>query len=156
MSAYLPLKILLNYTLADRFSIFGNRYKINSIKTNFKTGKSEIELLNDIFVVPAPTIPPDTTPPTVPTSLLSSNLTATSFQLCWVRSTDSGVGVRSYQVYQDGVLIQRVSAVPTSFDYCATITGLTSGQSYVMTVSATDFNNNESNPSTALTVTTIS
>ena len=156
VSAYLPLKILLNYTLADRFSIFGNRYKINSIKTNFKTGKSEIELLNDIFVVPAPTIPPDTTPPTVPTSLLSSNLTATSFQLCWVRSTDSGVGVRSYQVYQDGVLIQRVSAVPTSFDYCATITGLTSGQSYVMTVSATDFNNNESNPSTALTVTTIS
>jgi len=40
--------------------------------------------------------------------------------------------------------------------YCATIVGLTSGQTYVMTVSATDFNNNVSNPSTALTVTTIS
>lgn len=156
VSAYLPLRILLNYTLADRFSIFGNRYKINSIKTNFKTGKSDIELLNDIFVVPAPTIPPDQTPPTVPTSLTSSNLTATSFILCWNASTDSGVGVKSYSVFQDGVLIQKVSAVPINFVYCATITGLTSGQSYVMTVSATDFNNNVSNPSTALTVTTIS
>ena len=156
VSAYLPLRILLNYTLADRFSIFGNRYKINSIKTNFKTGKSDIELLNDIFVVPAPTIPPDTTPPTVPTSLTSSNLTATSFILCWNASTDSGVGVKSYSVFQDGALIQRISAVPINFVYCATITGLTSGQSYTMTVSATDFNNNVSNPSTALTVTTIS
>ncbi len=156
VSAYLPLRILLNYTLADRFSIFGNRYKINSIKTNFKTGKSDIELLNDIFVVPAPTIPPDQTPPTVPTSLTSSNLTATSFILCWNASTDSGVGVKSYSVFQDGALIQRISAVPINFVYCATIVGLTSGQSYTMTVSATDFNNNVSNPSTALTVTTIS
>ena len=48
VTAYLPLKILLNYTLADRFIIGGNSYKINSIKTNFKTGKSELELLNDL------------------------------------------------------------------------------------------------------------
>ena len=48
VTAYLPLSILLNYTLADRFIIGGNSYKINSIKTNFKTGKSEIELLNDL------------------------------------------------------------------------------------------------------------
>ena len=48
VSAYLPLKILLNYTLADRFIIGGNSYKINSITTNLETGKSEIELLNDL------------------------------------------------------------------------------------------------------------
>ena len=48
VTAYLPLRILLNYTLADRFEINGNSYKINSIKTNFKSGKSEIELLNDL------------------------------------------------------------------------------------------------------------
>ena len=48
VSAYLPLRILLNYTLADRFVIGGNSYKINSIKTNLKNGKSEIELLNDL------------------------------------------------------------------------------------------------------------
>jgi len=49
VSAYLPLRILLNYTLADRFVIGANSYKINSIKTNLKNGKSEIELLNDLW-----------------------------------------------------------------------------------------------------------
>lgn len=48
VTAYLPLRILLNYSLADIFIIRGNRYKINSIKTNLTTGKSDIELLNDL------------------------------------------------------------------------------------------------------------
>jgi len=48
VTAYLPLRILLNYSLADIFIIRGNRYKINSIKTNLNTGKSDIELLNDL------------------------------------------------------------------------------------------------------------
>ena len=48
VTAYLPLRILLNYTLADRFIINGNSYKINSIKTNLKSGKSDLELLNDL------------------------------------------------------------------------------------------------------------
>jgi hypothetical protein len=48
VTAYLPLSILLNYTLADRFIINGNSYKINSINTNLETGKSELELLNDL------------------------------------------------------------------------------------------------------------
>ena len=48
VSAYLPLKILLNYTLADRFIIGGHSYKINSITTNLGTGKSELELLNEV------------------------------------------------------------------------------------------------------------
>ena len=48
VSAYLPLRILLNYTLADRFVLNGHSYKINSITTNFESGKSEIELLNDL------------------------------------------------------------------------------------------------------------
>ena len=48
VSAYLPLRILLNYTLADRFVINGRRYKINSITSNLETGKSELELLNDL------------------------------------------------------------------------------------------------------------
>ena len=48
VSAYLPLRILLNYTLADRFVLSGHSYKINSITTNLGTGKSELELLNDL------------------------------------------------------------------------------------------------------------
>ena len=46
LSAYLPLRILLKYSLADRFIITGNKYKINSITTNLQTGESDLELLN--------------------------------------------------------------------------------------------------------------
>jgi hypothetical protein len=48
ITAYLPLSILLNYTLADTFIINGSKYKINSITTNLENGKSELELLNDL------------------------------------------------------------------------------------------------------------
>jgi hypothetical protein len=39
LKAYLPMRILLNYGLGDRFIVAGNQYKINSISTN---------LLNDL------------------------------------------------------------------------------------------------------------
>ena len=48
LTAKLPLRILLNYNLADRFVINNRSFKINTITTNLNTGKSEIELLNDI------------------------------------------------------------------------------------------------------------
>jgi len=48
ITAYLPLRILLNYNLGDRFIINGKSYKINSVSTDLATGKSQIELLNDI------------------------------------------------------------------------------------------------------------
>lgn len=46
--AFLPLKILRNYTLADRFVVNNRSYKINSITTNLGTGESEVELLNEV------------------------------------------------------------------------------------------------------------
>lgn len=48
VSAYLPLNIILNYNLADRIIIGDKSYKINLIDTDFKTGKSEIELIGDL------------------------------------------------------------------------------------------------------------
>jgi hypothetical protein len=48
LTAYLPLKILLNFNLSDRFVVNGKRYFINNIDTNLQTGESQIELLNDI------------------------------------------------------------------------------------------------------------
>ena len=143
VTAYLPLRILLNYTLADRFNISGTTYKINSIKTNMLTGKSDLELLNDIYTPPAPAIPPDTTPPTAPV-IGTPIVGTTTINFCWGASTDTGVGVKSYSVTQDGVLVQRVTATPYRDTYCVTITGLTSGTTYAFGVTATDFNNNES------------
>ena len=48
VKAFLPLKIILKHTLADKFVIAGHRYKINSITTNLQTGESDIELLNEV------------------------------------------------------------------------------------------------------------
>ena len=47
LTAYLPAKILLNLSLADRLEINQKSYKINSISTDMDNGKSELELLND-------------------------------------------------------------------------------------------------------------
>jgi hypothetical protein len=157
LTAYLPLRILLNYTLADRFNISGTTYKINSIKTNMLTGKSDLELLNDIYTVPAPPIPPDTTPPTAPIIYTPDTVIGSNqVYFCWSASSDgTGVGVKSYQVFQDGLIIQRVSATPYTDFYCVTVTGLSPSTTYVFGVNAIDFNNNTST-TTSYTLTTTS
>lgn len=48
IKAFLPLKILNNFTLADTFIVSGKKYKINSITTNLQTGESKLELLNEV------------------------------------------------------------------------------------------------------------
>ena len=45
-SAYLPLSMLMNLSLADNIRIFDNLYRINKITTNFETTKSQLELIN--------------------------------------------------------------------------------------------------------------
>ncbi len=91
--------------------------------------------------------PPDTEAPTVPTSLVSSSITQTSFTLAWNASTDN-VGVTGYDVYQNGSLIGSVTG--TSAD----ITGLTASTTYAMTVKAKDLAGNVSATSSTLNVTT--
>jgi len=44
VEAFLPLHILLNYNLNDKFIIGNKSYRINSIKTNLLTNKSSLEL----------------------------------------------------------------------------------------------------------------
>jgi len=46
IKAYLPVTTLHNMTLADKIVIFNKAYKINSIKTNFETLLSNLELIN--------------------------------------------------------------------------------------------------------------
>jgi len=46
VKAYLPVKFLIEYSLADTLRINDKEYKINSIQTNLNTGESELELLN--------------------------------------------------------------------------------------------------------------
>ena len=46
VSAYLPLSMLMNLSLADDVRIFDNLYRINKITTNFETLNSKLELIN--------------------------------------------------------------------------------------------------------------
>jgi len=48
VKAYLPIKFLVNYTLADTIIIGTNSYIINSITTDLTTGESSLELLNKV------------------------------------------------------------------------------------------------------------
>jgi len=46
VKAYLPVGVLISYTLADTLKIATREYKINSITTNLNTAESDLELLN--------------------------------------------------------------------------------------------------------------
>jgi len=89
----------------------------------------------------------DITAPTVPSSLVSSAITTTSFTLSWTASTDA-VGVTGYEVYQGASLI----GSPTTNSFA--VAGLSPNTAYSYTVKAKDANNNISAASSALAVTT--
>jgi chitodextrinase len=74
---------------------------------------------------------PDTQPPTVPTGLVGVAVSSSQITLSWNPSTDN-VGVKSYQVYLNNVLI--ANTMTTSFQH----TGLTAGTTYNYRVSAAD------------------
>ena len=45
-----PIDFILNHTLADRISIRGEKYLINSLKIDLKTGLGSMDLINDVKV----------------------------------------------------------------------------------------------------------
>jgi len=79
----------------------------------------------------------DTQPPSVPTGLATSGVSATSITLSWAASTDN-VGVTNYGVYRDGT---RLSS-PTTRSFV--FSGLTCGTSYSLGVDAVDAATNRS------------
>lgn len=90
----------------------------------------------------------DTDAPTAPTNLVASNISQTSLDLSWTASTDN-VAVTSYDVYKDGTLIGNTSS--TSYS----VSGLNAGTSFGFYVKAKDAEDNISNPSSTLNVTTL-
>ena len=108
-------------------------------------------------VTPPPVTPPpvtptpqasDTTAPSIPSNLSSSNISQTSFTLNWNASTDS-VGVTGYKIYQNG------NQISTSNTNSYSVSGLTAGTSYTYTVSSYDAVGNTSSQSSSLNVTTL-
>ncbi len=89
----------------------------------------------------------DTQPPTVPTGLAATVVSATQINLTWKASTDN-VGVTGYNVYRNGSLAG--TSTKTSFSD----TGLTASTTYKYTVAAYDAAGNVSGQCTAVSATT--
>ncbi|SNY94132.1 fibronectin type III domain-containing protein [Flagellimonas pacifica] len=89
----------------------------------------------------------DTQSPTSPT-LLSTGNTDTTADLSWSGATDN-TSVTNYKVFKDGNLEATLGNVTTY-----QVTGLTASTTYSFTISALDAANNESTPSTAVSITT--
>lgn len=143
VTAYLPLNILLKFNLSDRFIINGDSYKINSINTNLQTGKSDLELLNDIVIS---TLEEDTTPPNNVQGLAVDSVTYNSVSISWTGNTDTDL--EGYKVYLDGVL-NATLGIQDSY----TITSLAQNTSYNIRVTAYDTSGNESAFASATEVT---
>ncbi|HLO89812.1 MAG TPA: fibronectin type III domain-containing protein [Lentimicrobium sp.] len=91
----------------------------------------------------------DTQPPTVPTNLASSNVTATSLTLSWTASTDN-IGVTNYRIYQNNTQVGQTGNSTTTFN----VTGLTASTAYSYYVRAEDAAGNLSANSNTINVTT--
>jgi len=89
----------------------------------------------------------DTMPPSIPTGLAASAVSASQINLSWTVSTDD-VGVAGYRVYRNGSQVG--AATGTTYDD----TGLAASTTYSYTVSAYDAAGNNSAQSSAVLATT--
>ena len=95
------------------------------------------------------TATPDIIPPTTPSGLNATNVTAATLTLNWTASTDN-VGVTGYDVYRNGVKINSSLVTATTYN----VTGLAASTQYSFFVNAKDAAGNTSQNSNTINVTT--
>lgn len=119
VTAYLPLRILLKYQLNDTFIIANKSYRINTIKTNLLTNKTELELFN-LF-----TSAQDVQNGIVEGLPRMSDFSTTSISSTTVDTSWTAVaGVIRYWLYVDDVITEKQTATTYQF------TGLEAGLTY--------------------------
>ncbi|MDD7915945.1 endonuclease [Polaribacter ponticola] len=89
----------------------------------------------------------DTEAPTIPTNLVVSEETDSSFKVTWSASTDNNA-ISSYEIYVDNTLNG------TSANNVYTITGLSTSTTYAVEIVAVDTDNNKSAKSATVNATT--
>jgi chitodextrinase len=96
--------------------------------------------------------PPDTTPPTAPTNLVTTVVSPTQINLSWTASTDN-VGVTGYKVERcQGAACSNFAQIATPTATTLNDTGLTGSTSYSYRVRATDAAGNLSTYSASATM----
>jgi chitodextrinase len=94
-------------------------------------------------------IPPaNTTPPSVPTNLAGSAVSATQINLSWTASTNTAGAVAGYNVFRNGTKVGTIST--TSYQD----TGLSSGTTYTYAISSYNAAGKTSAQSSSISVTT--
>lgn len=128
--AYLPLHIILNYGLNDKFVISNKTYRINSIKTNLLTNKSSLELYSLTESVTGLANAQVSTLPRL-AALNVTATTSTSISLGWIPAgalnTDNITG---YDVYKDDTFVETLGNDISG----RTLTGLDSGITYKLAI----------------------
>jgi len=99
VSAYLPLSVILKYRLNDIFVIGTTEYRINSIKTNLLTNKSDLELYN-LNVNTSQSLSGQSQNLQRVENLETTNKTNSSVSLQW-SSLQSNLNFLRYDIYQD-------------------------------------------------------
>lgn len=125
LSAYLPLHIILNYNLNDRFIVNGKAYKINTIKTNLLTNKSDLELITELSNISDLDSGINQNAPRVAAPTVTAK-DSSSITLSW----DAVSGVTGYKLYVDGDFDQTVLGTAHKFS------SLESGTTYKLGVQA--------------------
>jgi len=80
----------------------------------------------------------DATPPSVPSGFTATPASSSQINLSWSVSTDTGVGVKGYNIYKRGTLLKSVTGTSTSDS------GLGASTNYCYKVTAVDLLDNES------------
>ena len=130
VSAYLPLSIILKYRLNDIFVIGTTEYRINSIKTNLLTNKSDLELYN-LNVNTSQSLNGQSQSLQRVENLESTAKTSSSVTLEW-SSLQSNSNFVRYEIYQDDEFITTAASNVT----LATLISLDSDTTYKFSLRA--------------------
>jgi len=130
VSAYLPLSIILKYRLNDIFVIGTTEYRINSIKTNLLTNKSDLELYN-LNVNTSQSLNGQSQSLQRVENLESTAKTSSSVTLEW-SSLQSNPNFVRYEIYQDDEFITTAASNVT----LATLISLDSDTTYKFSLRA--------------------
>lgn len=133
--------LTFNLTGLNCETIYTITVKAKDAAGNSSTASTPLDVTTGICV--------DTKPPTPPTALVASAITAAGFTLSWTAATDN-FAVTGYEIFKDGVSIGTSTA--TTFN----VSGLICQRISLMTVKARDLAANISVASTPLNVTTSS
>ena len=136
-----------NATSVSLASYTGGTVRLRFVGTTGTSWSSDIAI-DDLSLTTSGGSSADTSAPTTPSNLTTSNVAETTLTLSWSASSDN-VAVTGYNVYQGSTLLGQTTGTSAS------ISSLTAGTTYTYSVTAVDAAGNESS-ATSTTVTTTS